>query len=250
MKIGIRNLRFASAALVAAGALALAIPASAQTTNNNNSSTTGEVESGAKNAASDVGSAASNAASDVGSAASKAASKVTGNTNADILSELHESNQAEVEMGKLALEKGTSSDVKSYGKMLIHDHSAADRKVREVASNLGVRFEPPAPESRSVKKERNEDASNREALEGKSGTEFDTSFLQAMKADHEQDIQEASRAQNSTSNQQVKSLIAEMMPKLKEHRDRAENLLARNESTSSHAGAAAGAGARTSGASY
>lgn len=136
----INNLRFVSAALIAAGALALGIPAINAQSTNESPSTTGKIESGAGHAASGIGSAASSAASDMSSAASKATSLVTGksDTNAEILSKLHESDQAEIGMGKLALERATSPQVKSYGEMLIRDHAAADRKVTQVARNIGV----------------------------------------------------------------------------------------------------------------
>lgn len=237
----INNLRFVSAALIAAGALALGIPAINAQSTNESPSTTGKIESGAGHAASGIGSAAS-------SAASKATSLVTGksDTNAEILSKLHESDQAEIGMGKLAVERATSPQVKSYGEMLIRDHAAADRKVTQVARNIGVQLKPPAAPTTELKNEANHDAAVREMLEGKKGKDFDWNFLQAMKDDHDKDIQEMSEAQNTTSNQQVKSLVQEVMPKLKEHRDRADSLLAQIKRPSGQAGAAAGASANTS----
>jgi putative membrane protein len=244
MTTRIRNLRFMSAALLAAGALALAVPSASAQSSGDSSSTTGKIESGASNAASDVGSAASSAASDVGSAASKAASMIKSNPNAEILSELHESNQAEIGMGKLALERATTPQVKSYGEMLIRDHSAADRKVTEIARNIGAQLSPMAAPSTEQKKETNHDAAVREMLEGKKGRDFDWNFLQAMKDDHEKDIQEMSEASNKATNEQVKSLVQEVMPTLKKHRDRADNLLSQIKS-SGETGANGGAGAST-----
>lgn len=237
----INNLRFVSAALIAAGALALGIPAVNAQSTNESPSTTGKIESGAGHAASGIGSAAS-------SAASKATSLLTGKSdiNAEILSKLHESDQAEIGMGKLAVERATSPQVKSYGEMLIRDHAAADRKVTQVARNIGVQLKPPAAPTTELKNEANHDAAVREMLEGKKGKDFDWNFLQAMKDDHDKDIQEMSEAQNTTSNQQVKSLVQEVMPKLKEHRDRADSLLAQIKRPSGQAGAAAGASANTS----
>jgi putative membrane protein len=52
---------------------------------------------------------------------------------ADVLAKLHASNQKEIAMGKLAEKNGTSKDVIKYGKMLVKDHSAADKKVVALA---------------------------------------------------------------------------------------------------------------------
>ena len=233
MSNALSSLRFVSAALLAAGALALAVPCANAQSSGDNSSMTGKIESGA-----------SNAASDVGSAASKAASMVKSDPNAEILSELHESNQTEVEMGKLAMERATTPQVKSYGQMLIRDHSSADRKVTQVARNIGAQLSPPAAAGKTLKNEANHDAAVREMLEGKKGRDFDWNFLQAMKDDHDKDIQEMSEAQNKATNEQVKSLVREMMPKLKEHRDRADTLLSQIKS-SGQTGATTNTGAST-----
>ncbi len=52
-----------------------------------------------------------------------------------MLGKLHHSNQMEVAAGKLAEEKGQSKDVKSFGKTLVTDHTASDRKVMALAKS-------------------------------------------------------------------------------------------------------------------
>src|SRR5215213_1268077 len=69
--------------------------------------------------------------------ADKAAADATsGPDPADVLSKLHHANQMEIEAGKLAQEKGSSKAVKAYGKTLVRDHSAADKKVLATAKQL------------------------------------------------------------------------------------------------------------------
>src|SRR5215831_13884111 len=64
--------------------------------------------------------------------------------SADVLKKLHESNQKEIEMGKLAEQKGQSKEIKSFGKMLVKDHTAADKKVTALAKEEKADL-PPAP---------------------------------------------------------------------------------------------------------
>lgn len=49
-----------------------------------------------------------------------------------------EGNIAEVDVGKLAQEKGKSDAVKQFGAMLVKDHSAANEKAKQAASQIGV----------------------------------------------------------------------------------------------------------------
>ena len=47
-------------------------------------------------------------------------------------------NQAEVEIGQLALERGEHPDVRRFAEMLVNDHSANRDKLRQLAGTLGL----------------------------------------------------------------------------------------------------------------
>src|ERR1700710_490242 len=81
------------------------------------------------------------AALTVGSAAWAADSPAT----ADVLGKLHESNQKEIAMGKMAEKNGKSKEVTSFGKTLVKDHSAADKKVLSLAKAEKIDLPKPAP---------------------------------------------------------------------------------------------------------
>ena len=144
----------------------------------------------------------------------------------DLLSQLHETNQTEVELGKMAGQKGSTPDVRSYGKELMSDHSAADRKVEKVARDLGLELSPPTAPSKALQEKQNHDGAVREMLENVSGKDFDRDFLEAMSKDHQKAIQDLTEALNTTSDAKVKALLQELLPKLKEHQQMAEKLLA------------------------
>src|SRR4051812_15227539 len=71
-------------------------------------------------------------------------------TAAEVLPKLHQSNQREIEMGKMAEKNGQSKQVKAYGKALVDDHTAADKKVKALAKqekiDLPAQAEPAAHE--------------------------------------------------------------------------------------------------------
>lgn len=153
-------------------------------------------------------------------------------TSADVLSQIHETDQAEIEVGKLAQQKGSTEGVRSFGKTLAHDHSAADRKVTALAHEMDVQLSPPAKASTDLEKKQNHDGAVKEMLSNVSGNTFDRDFLEAMSNDHKADIAKLTDVMNSTSDPKIKNLIAELLPKLKHHQEMAEKLLAQAKSAS------------------
>jgi putative membrane protein len=80
-------------------------------------------------------------------------------------------NLAEVQMGKLAQEKGQSEGVKSFGQMLATDHADTNKKATETASKVGV-APPTAPSS--------EQTAMYNKLSKLSGDAFDRAFAKEM----------------------------------------------------------------------
>src|SRR5579872_7519 len=159
---------------------------------------------------------------------------------ADVLSQIHATNEAEMKVGRLAEKKGSTEDVRNYGKELARDHSAADRKVIGLAKEEGIELAPPAGASVDLQKKENHNGAVAEMLANVSGNTFDRDFLEAMQKDHEKDIAKLTEAMNSTSDPKLKNLIAELLPKLKHHEEMAEKLRTR-------ANAAAGSGKTATG---
>ena len=169
-----------------------------------------------------------------GSAAAPGAA-TEGPAPAEILTKLHHANQMEIEAGKLAQEKGSSKAVKDYGKMLVRDHTAADKQVMALAKQLKVEFET-MPEMKNAKLE---------AAKSATGPDFDKAFAEAMIEDHTKDVAECSTARDTTNNPKLKKLLTALVPKLEKHQATAEKLA----STTGAAGTATtGTGATGTGA--
>src|SRR5215467_13195626 len=88
---------------------------------------------------------------------------------------------AEVDVGKLAQEKGQNEAVKQYGAMLVKDHGEHKAKAEQVASEIGVT--PPTGSSFGEK-------ATYAKLKVLSGATFDRSFAKSMVKDHQDDIKE------------------------------------------------------------
>src|ERR1044071_1231115 len=64
-------------------------------------------------------------------------SRVT-DSDRDFVNDLVIANMAEVDLGRLAVERGASQDVKSFGQMMIDDHTKAGDALKAVASRQNI----------------------------------------------------------------------------------------------------------------
>jgi putative membrane protein len=115
---------------------------------------------------------------------------------------------AEVELGKLAAQKGSSAEVKQFGQRMVDDHSKANDKLEQLASRKGVTV-PNAMDS----------ASKREydKLQKLSGAGFDQEYIKAMVQDHQKDVKDFQKEQKSAKDADLKTFVTTTLPTLEEH---------------------------------
>ncbi len=134
-------------------------------------------------------------------------------STAEVLGKLHRSNQHEVEMGKQAEKNGNSKAVKDFGKMLVKDHTDADKKVTALAKkekiDLGANTPPMKNEMASIP----------------AGPDYDSKFAQAMLEDHKKDVADAKEARDTTDDAQLKKLLTDVVPVLEKHQETAQKIV-------------------------
>lgn len=82
-------------------------------------------------------------------------------------------NQIDIDGGKTAESKASNSQVKSFGKEMVTDHSASNRSVEQLAKKLNVK-----PESSATSKKLKSMAEeNEKKLAGLKGAEFDKAYI-------------------------------------------------------------------------
>lgn len=165
------------------------------------------------------------------------------------LRKLHESNQKEIAMGTLAADKGTDAKVKAYGKRLVSDHTAADKKVAALlkkkkltmdvlggmpaagttptsAAGAGKAAAPSAPGGGAGAAAAHEGmgGADEQKLAGLTGADFDKQFTSMMVEDHEKDIAATKAAHEAATDPQVKSLLGGILPTLEKHRKMASDI--------------------------
>jgi putative membrane protein len=108
---------------------------------------------------------------------------------------------AEVKLGQLAVQKGSSDEVKAFGQKMVDDHTKMNNEMAQVADSLGVML------PKSMNKE---DQTEYDKLNGLSGNDFDMEYLSFMVKDHHKDLHEfrmeaASRADPTLRDEVVKA---------------------------------------------
>jgi putative membrane protein len=134
-----------------------------------------------------------------------------------------EGNLAEVEMGKLAQQKGASDGVRQYGKQLEQDHAAANEKAVALAKEMGM-----APPTEPNKKQK----ADYDRMSKLSGDKFDRAFAKHLVADHKKDIKEFEK-EAKKANERPSGFANETLPVLHKHLDMAQQLVRQGGTTGS-----------------
>jgi putative membrane protein len=122
-------------------------------------------------------------------------------------------NLAEIEMGRLAQEKGQSDAVRSFGQQLVQDHGQANERATTAATAAGV-----TPPTEPSAKQRADAAK----LAKLSGPAFDRQFASHMVMDHKKDVREYQA--EAKKNDPASGYATETLPTLQKHLETAQSL--------------------------
>lgn len=126
-----------------------------------------------------------------------------------------EGGMAEVQMGQLAAQKGSSDDVKEFGQKMVQDHTQMTDQVKQVAQQLGV------SEPKGLSKK---DKAEVAKLNSLSGPEFDKAYIAAMVKDHKRDLSDFRAEAQNTQNPAVKQVAQQGAQVIDQHLQMAEQL--------------------------
>jgi len=115
---------------------------------------------------------------------------------------------AEVQMGKMAQQKGSSDQVKQFGSRMVEDHSKANDELKQVASSKGITL----PTDLDAKHK-----SKMEKMQKLSGAQFDRAYMDDMVSDHKQDVADFKKEANSGKDSDIKAFAAKTLPTLEDH---------------------------------
>jgi putative membrane protein len=129
-------------------------------------------------------------------------------TDAQFAKQAAEGGVAEVKLGQLAEEKGTSQQVKDFGKRMVDDHSKANEQLKSTASGDNIAL----PDQMNAK-----DQAEYDHLSKLSGATFDRAYARQMVLDHETDVAAFRHEANDGKDASIKSFASQTLPTLQDH---------------------------------
>lgn len=167
------------------------------------------------------------------SSSGAAQNRATGNAKADanaskvdrgdskLMADLAHANIAEIETGKMALEKSQNAEVKKFAQQMIDEHTTAQKELQTLADAKGVKL----PDGTDMQHK-----ALATAMKAMSGQTFDNQYMKrAGVNDHERTIQLLQKTQKEAKDPDVKALATKMLPTVQGHLTMAKETAAMTE---------------------
>lgn len=133
----------------------------------------------------------------------------------NFLTKASQGNFDEIQLGKLAEQKGTNPAVKAFGRRMVTDHTRLAVKMKPFAEAWGI----PAPTGLSP------DAQNEyNKLQGLSGHDFDKEYIDDMVSDHTKDLDAFTNEVNDTHDAKFKAAVEQGKSVVAAHKNMAYSL--------------------------
>lgn len=156
--------------------------------------------------------------------ASGAFAQDAGPTDPQIAHIVVTANQVDIDAGTLAESKGSSKDVRDFGKLMVTDHSGVNKQAEALVTKLKVKPED-NPTSQSLKAGGKD---NVKKLQGLKDTAFDKAYIDHEVAYHEQVLDAIDKTLvPNAKNEQLKALIVKVRPAFVAHLDHAKTIQAK-----------------------
>jgi len=122
---------------------------------------------------------------------------------------------SEVDLGRLADQKGQSLEVRAFGQRMADDHAKANNQLKGLAAAASI----PLPDAPSA-----DDQAMRQRLDNIQGETFDLGYIRGQISAHQQAVQLFEYEIGSGQDSQLKSFAAGALPVLMQHLEMAQNI--------------------------
>ncbi len=143
------------------------------------------------------------------------------------LAQLHDLHQTEIAVGKLTEQKAFTPAVRQYGEEMVRDHQKADQQLLDYAKQRGFQLGRMEPTNDVQRRLQSATEATKATLPMLQGTLYDQQYLASQVASHDQAIQLVMLGRQQYP--QLASMLDGLLPTLREHRDRAYQLLGQTQ---------------------
>ena len=144
-------------------------------------------------------------------------------SDANIVYILDNANMLDSAGGSIAATKGTSSDVRAFGKEMMRDHHKLRADGQALAKKLGVTPEAPANDDSKAQMDKTMSLYNGAAK----GKDFDKAYIDNEVTYHTAVLQTATTAAGAAQNPELKNFIQKAAPAIQAHLDNAKAIQAK-----------------------
>jgi putative membrane protein len=163
----------------------------------------------------------SSAASSAGSSSSADNAKSSRGSSVEsqdkeFMEDIAHANLAEIETGKLALEKSQSDEVKKFAQMMINEHTKAQKELESLAQKKGITL----PTETDMQHK-----TIATALQALSGDTFDKQYIARVGVgDHERTLKLLQKTEKQTKDKELKAYASKTIKSVKKHLEHAKKM--------------------------
>jgi putative membrane protein len=121
----------------------------------------------------------------------------------------------EITTGNMATQKGSLADVKTFGQMLVGDHTISSQELKALARQKSVTLSRTIPPDKLARIT---------ALSALSGAPFDKAFAEQQVQAHQEAIALYQKADNDIGDAQIQAFVSKTLPVLQTHLQHAQHL--------------------------
>ena len=129
----------------------------------------------------------------------------------DFVEKAAKAGMEEVDVSRIAAERSTNGEVKSFAQMLVSDHTAANQKLTSIATSKSVKL--PAEDMGAAGKWSKKDAKG-----------FDKDYIDKMVSDHKDAVDLFQKEADKGTDPELQSFARDTLPKLQHHLEMAMDL--------------------------
>lgn len=150
------------------------------------------------------------------SSSGKATASQLSSEDREVIEDLAHAHLAEIETGKMALEKGQSDQVKKFAQMMIDDHTTALKELQTLAQSKGMTL----PNETDLQHK-----TIATALKVLSGETFDKQYIARVGVgDHQRTYEMLQKVQKNAKDPALKAYAQKTMPIVGQHLDTAKKM--------------------------
>ena len=148
-------------------------------------------------------------------AAAQRKSKSAKNPDATFVHQASGAGLAEVQAGKMAMERAASAEVKAFGQRMVDDHTHANQELTTLAQAKHI------PVATKLDQKHQAMADKLATLHG---TEFDQAYMAGQLADHEEAVRLFTTQAKQGKDAELKAFATKILPALQGHLQLARNI--------------------------